>query len=58
MTDPINLNKARKAAAKTADQALAQQNRVRFGQAKADKAAVRLETARLADKLNQTKREP
>ena len=57
MADPINLNKARKAAAKTADKALAKQNRVRFGLAKADKAAVRLEAARLAEKLNQTKRE-
>ncbi len=57
MADPINLNRARKAAAKTAEKALAQQNRVRFGQAKADKAAARLEAARLAEKLNQTKRE-
>jgi hypothetical protein len=57
VADPINLNKARKAAAKTAERALAQQNRVRFGQAKADKAAIQLEAARLAEKLNQTKRE-
>lgn len=57
MANPINLNRARKAAAKTADKALAQQNRVRFGQAKADKAAIRLAAERLSEKLNQSKRE-
>jgi hypothetical protein len=57
MADPINLNRARKAAAKTADKVLAQQNRVRFGQAKADKVASRFEAERLSEKLNQTKRE-
>ena len=58
MSDLINLNKARKAVAKQSQRAQAQQNRVRFGQTKADKAAQQLEAARAAEKLNQTKREP
>jgi hypothetical protein len=57
MSDLINLNKARKAVAKQSQRAQAQQNRVRFGQTKADKAALKLEAVRTAEKLSQTKRE-
>lgn len=39
MTSPINLNKARKAKAKTAKTAQSALNRAKFGQSKAEKAA-------------------
>jgi hypothetical protein len=58
MADLINLNQARKAAAKLASKAMAKQNRVRFGQTKAEKLAPKTAAARLDEKLNQTKREP
>jgi hypothetical protein len=58
MAEPINLNKARKARAKAADQQRAAENRVRFGRTGAEKS---LDTAR-ADlakrKLDQIRREP
>ena len=53
----INLNQARKAASKLTSKVLAKQNRVRFGQTKAEKLALKTAAARLAEKLNQTKRE-
>ena len=46
MTEPINLNKARKARARAADKAQAAENRVRFGRTKGEKAASRLEAER------------
>lgn len=39
MTTPINLNKARKARARTEKLAAASQNRAKFGQTKAEKQA-------------------
>ena len=58
MTDAINLNKARKAKARTAAKGLAIENRAKFGQAKAQR---NLRDA-LADKarksLDGAKREP
>jgi hypothetical protein len=47
MAEIFNLNRARKAKAKTADKAASAQNRAKFGRSKVDKA---LETAR-AEKL-------
>ena len=50
MADILNLNRARKAKAKTAGKAAAAENRAKFGRSKVEKA---LETAR-ADKLART----
>ncbi len=58
MADLINLNKARKSAAKAADEAKARQNRARFGQTKAAKVARQFEADKMAEKLSQSKREP
>jgi hypothetical protein len=57
MAELINLNKARKARAKAAREAAAAENRVRFGRSKAEKAAVRLESARAATDLDGKKRD-
>ena len=57
MSEPINLNKARKARAKAGAEAKAAQNRVKFGRDKAEKAAAKLEASRLRRALDQTKRE-
>ena len=46
MGDPVNLNKARKAAAKRAAEAEAAANRVKFGRTKAEKLADRAAEAR------------
>ena len=58
MTNLINLNQARKAANRLAAKSVAKQNRLRFGQTKAEKLALKTAAARLAEKLNQTRREP
>ena len=57
MADLINLNRARKAKAKTAGEARAAINRVKFGRTKAEKAAAEAEAARLARALDQARRE-
>lgn len=57
MTEPINLNKARKARARAAEKAQAAENRVRFGRAKAEKAVSRLEAERARKAHEGTKRE-
>jgi len=46
MTEPLNLNKARKARAQADARAQAAQNRVLFGRSKAEKAASKLEAER------------
>lgn len=46
MVDLINLNKAKKTRARAESKAQAAQNRVRFGQARSEKAANRLEANR------------
>lgn len=46
MTEPVNLNKARKARARSAAGRQAAENRVRFGRTKAEKASTRLEGER------------
>ena len=57
MTDPINLNRARKAKARIVDQARAVENRVKFGRTGAEKSldAARADLAKR--KLDQTQRE-
>lgn len=57
MAEILNLNRARKAKAKTTDKAAAAENRAKFGRSKTEKA---LETARaekLARALDGAKRE-
>ena len=58
MAEPINLNKAKKARARSAGKAQAAQNRVRFGQAKGAKAATKLEAERARRELEGKKRDP
>ena len=57
MTEPINLNKARKARARAAEKAQAAENRVRFGRTKADTTVTNLELARARRAHDETKRE-
>ena len=57
MTQPINLNKARKARVRAAASAQADANRAKFGRTKAEKAAAQLEAERLARVLDQARRE-
>ena len=57
MTEPINLNKARKARARADARATAAQNRVKFGRPKAEKAVSKLEAERLRRALDQSKLE-
>ena len=57
MVDPVNLNKARKAKAKTRARQDAAQNRMRFGRDKAEKLVSKLEAERARRALDQTKRE-
>ncbi len=57
MSDPINLNKARKARAKAARATEAAENRVLFGRPKVEKQVVRLETDRDRRALDGKKRE-
>ena len=57
MTEPINLNKVRKARARTAEKAEAAENRVRFGRGKAEKTVSKLEAERARRAHEGTKRE-
>ena len=54
--EPINLNKARKARAKSRAQVDAAANRARFGHTKAEKTAERLEAERATHGLDGAKR--
>lgn len=56
MGDPVNLNQARKAAAKRAAEAQATANRVKFGRTKAERLADRAAEARRAALLDGAKR--
>ena len=57
MTEPINLNKARKARAQADAKRQAAENRVRFGRSKAEKQVSKLETERARRGLEEKKRE-
>jgi hypothetical protein len=57
MTEPINLNKARKARARAADKAKAAENRVRFGATKGEKTVSKLEAERARRAHEGAKRE-
>ena len=54
---PINLNKARKAKAKTARQAKAAENRVKFGRTKVEKAADQREIQRAKREIDGKRRD-
>jgi hypothetical protein len=56
MAEPINLNRARKAKARADAKVQAANNRAKFGIAKAEKVASKLEAERLRRALDQTKR--
>jgi hypothetical protein len=55
--DLINLNRARKSKAKVAKATAAQENRVRFGQTKGQKAALALDKGRQTRAVDDAKRE-
>ena len=57
MVEPINLNKARKARAKTDAAANAAQNRIRFGRGKAERTVSKRESEKAARDLDGKKRE-
>lgn len=52
MSNVINLNKARKARARSAAEKLADENRIRFGRSKYEKQRERNQTAEAAKKLD------
>ena len=58
MAELINFNKAKKARGRAGDKAKAAENRVRFGQAKGEKAAAKLEAERARRALEGKKRDP
>jgi hypothetical protein len=57
MTQPINLNQARKAKARADAQSKAAENRVKFGRGKSEKLVSKLESERARRALDQAKRE-
>ncbi|WP_082596694.1 DUF4169 family protein [Sphingomonas sp. Root241] len=57
MAEIINLNKARKAKARADKPIRAQENRIRFGRTRSEKAAGAADTARIARKLDDSKRD-
>jgi hypothetical protein len=58
VTEPINLNKARKARAQVEARTQAAENRVRFGRSKAEKTVSKLEAERARRAHEQAKRDP
>jgi hypothetical protein len=57
MTEPINLNKARKALARQQAKTQAAANRVRYGRTKGQKAAEALDAEKARRTLDETRRE-
>jgi hypothetical protein len=57
MAEILNLNRARKAKAKTADKAVATENRAKFGRSKADKTLEAARAEKLARTLDGAKRD-
>jgi hypothetical protein len=55
VVEPMNLNKARKARARSEAKTRAAENRIRFGRTKAEKALSKLEAAR-ADRAHEAKK--
>ncbi len=57
MTEPVNLNKARKARDKAEAKSRAERNRAAFGRTKAEKTVTKLDTERARRDLDGKKRE-
>jgi hypothetical protein len=57
MTEPINLNKARKAKARVEKQQRAAENRIKYGRTKAQKAADKLSQEKTVRHLDLSKRD-
>jgi len=57
MTEPINLNKARKAKARAEKQQRAAENRIKYGRTKAQKAADKLSQEQTVRHLDLSKRD-
>jgi len=57
MTQPVNLNKFRKAKTREAEKAQAAENRVKFGRTKAEKTVSKLEAERARRAHDQARRE-
>ena len=57
MVEPINLNKFRKAKARADREQQAQENRVKYGRTKAEKARDKLQAKKQQDAVDQAKRE-
>ena len=57
MTEPINLNKARKAKARVDKQQRAAENRIKYGRTKAQKAADKLSQKQAVRHLDLSKRD-
>jgi hypothetical protein len=57
MTDPINLNRFRKAKAKAGEKATAAENRVRFGRSKSEQTRVEAEREKAERDLDGSKRD-
>ena len=57
MAEPVNLNRARKAKARTQGEAKAAENRVRFGRTKAEKTLDQARAGKAARDLDAGKRE-
>jgi hypothetical protein len=57
MTEPINLNKARKAKARADKQQRAAENRIKYGRTKAQKATDKLSQQQTVRRLDQSKRD-
>ncbi len=58
MTEPVNLNKARKARERATRKARADENALKFGRSKAEKQALKARGAQTARNLDGHKREP
>ena len=57
LVEPINLNKFRKAKARADKEQQAQENRIKHGRTKAEKARDKLQAKRQRDAVDQSKRE-
>ena len=55
LVDPVNLNKFRKAKARAENEQRAQENRIKFGRTKAEKARDKLEADRAQKSFDRTK---
>ena len=57
LVDPVNLNKFRKAKARAENEQRAQENRVKYGRTKAEKARDKLQSKQQQDTVDQRKRD-